>query len=141
MCRKNESGHPLAARRSTVSLRAGLSLLISAFLLGCANLSDRPCDGATGWKDGQSDYRPSNSCLNDASYQDAYQIGATIAQYRARMSKLELDEERLREVGASERDVGNVVRERVSIQRELDALIGIATTRGWIGPHDAVDGG
>ena len=122
-------------------MRRTYALLVPILLLaGCSVSGTRSCDATAGWEAGVADHRAASRCVDDAAYRDSYQLGATVAEYRARLERLAREESLLREAGV-ERDAAAASRQQIAIQRELDALIGIATTRGWIPPHAAAERG
>lgn len=94
----------------------------------------------TGWSDGSIDTRPAGNCAGNRQYQDAYQYGATVAGYKARLSELLQQEEALRASGASEKEIGDIVRERLSVQRELDSINSVAAVNGWVPSQEMPDG-
>ena len=117
-----------------------LTVLTCFGVMACSNMRTVDCSAMTGWSDGTIDQRPAGSCAGNGDYQDAYQYGATVAGYKARLSELLKQEEALRASGASDKEIGDVIRERLSVQRELDSINSVAAVNGWVPSQQMPEG-
>lgn len=85
-----------------------------------------PCTGLSGWNDGREGQNPRADCVAASDYAEAHRLGSALLELRNEHAGIA---GRLDAADAAQRST--LQRRQRQIDIDLEAIRGVATTRGW----------
>lgn len=95
-------------------------------LLLAFTLAAPSCTGLDGWNDGRDGHNPRSDCAQAGDYTEAHRLGTALHQLRNEHEAIAAQLER-----AEPAQRGVLQRRQRQIDIDLEAIRGVATTRGW----------